>query len=94
MSQLKTTKMSLEVQVKNETNKCSKIEKEFERIKTERAKFEAKAQAIEVEFSVRISFNISYLFLFYGLKLNTVKISSAKNHLKKLSNSLRKKSLI
>lgn len=52
MSQLETTKMSLEAQVKNEANKYGKIEKELDKVKTEKAKFETKAQAIEAELSV------------------------------------------
>lgn len=52
MSQLETTKMSLEAQVKNETNKYNKVEKELDKVKTERAKSETKAQAIEAELLV------------------------------------------
>jgi hypothetical protein len=44
--------MSLEAQLKSETNKFNKTEKELDKIKTEKAKFETKAQAIEAELSV------------------------------------------
>lgn len=48
--------MSLEAQLKNETNKFNKIEKELDKLKTEKAKFETKAQAIEAELAVSFTF--------------------------------------
>jgi hypothetical protein len=52
---METTKMSFEYQVKSEKDKYVKIEKELDKLKTERAKWETKAQAVEAELSVRIS---------------------------------------
>lgn len=49
---LETTKISLDAQVKNEANKLSKMEKELDRIKVDRIKFETKAQAMEAELAV------------------------------------------
>lgn len=49
---LETTKASLELQVKGETNKLNKMEKELDRIKVERIRFETKAQAVEAELAV------------------------------------------
>lgn len=49
---METTKMSLEALLKGEATKFSKLEKEFDRIKIDRIKFETKAQAIEAELSV------------------------------------------
>jgi hypothetical protein len=46
--------MSFEYQVKSEKDKYVKIEKELDKLKTERAKWETKAQAVEAELSVRI----------------------------------------
>lgn len=56
MSQLETTKISLEAQVKNEATKYKRIEKENDKIKTEKAKFETKAQAMEAELAVSKTF--------------------------------------
>lgn len=49
---METTKMSLESQLKGETTKLIKMEKEFDRVKIDRIKFETKAQAIEAELLV------------------------------------------
>lgn len=44
--------MSLDAQLKGEATKLSKMEKELDRVKVERLKFETKAQAIEAELTV------------------------------------------
>lgn len=44
--------MSLEYQLKAEKDKLTKKDKEVEKIKTERVKWETKAQSIEVELDV------------------------------------------
>lgn len=51
---METTKMSFEYQVKSEKDKFVKIEKEMDKIKTEKAKWETKAQAVEAELAVRL----------------------------------------
>lgn len=45
--------MSLEYQVKGEKDKLTKLEKELDKVKVERAKWETKAQSIEAELNVR-----------------------------------------
>lgn len=52
MKQMETTKMSIEYQLKGEKDKLAKLEKEVDKIKTERAKWETKAQAVEAELNV------------------------------------------
>lgn len=47
--------MSLDAQLKGEATKFSKMEKELDRIKVDRLKFETKAQAIEAELAVNLS---------------------------------------
>lgn len=59
--------MSLEAQLKGETTKFNKLEKEFDRIKVDRIKFETKAQAIEAELSV--SFFIYFHFSLIKFKI-------------------------
>lgn len=49
---METSKISLEFQLKGEKDKLSKRDKEFDKLKTERAKFETKAQAFEAELNV------------------------------------------
>lgn len=44
--------MSLEYQLKGEKDKLVKKEKEFDKLKTERVKWETKAQAVEAELNV------------------------------------------
>lgn len=46
--------MSLEMQLKSEKDKLNKMEKYSDKTKTERAKFETKAQSFEAELKVRI----------------------------------------
>ena len=69
---METTKMSLEYQLKAEKDKIAKKDKEVEKIKTERLKFETKVQAVEAELNVRrnkkvrqpeLKFKFSNLFL-------------------------------
>lgn len=64
--------MSLEYQLKAEKDKIAKKDKEVEKIKTERLKFETKVQAVEAELNVRrnkkvrqpeLKFKFSNLFL-------------------------------
>lgn len=45
--------MSFEFQIKGEKEKLAKKEKEVDKLKTERAKLETKAQAVEAELNVR-----------------------------------------
>jgi hypothetical protein len=52
---METSKISCEYQVKGEKDKLAKMEKELDKIKTERAKWETKAQAVEAELNVRCS---------------------------------------
>lgn len=52
IKQMETTKMSFELQVKGEKDKSTKMEKEFEKLKIDKAKWETKAQAVEAELSV------------------------------------------
>jgi hypothetical protein len=49
---LETTKASFELQLKGEKSKFTKVEKELDKIKLEKTKWETKAQAIEAELSV------------------------------------------
>lgn len=44
--------MSLEFQLKSEKDKLVKKEKEMEKVKTERGKWETKLQALEAELNV------------------------------------------
>lgn len=53
LKQMETTKMSFEYQVKGEKDKLTKMEKEFDKVKLERVKWETKAQSIEAELNVR-----------------------------------------
>lgn len=55
---METTKTSFEMQLKGEMIKLVKMEKELDKIKLDRTKWETKAQAIEAELSVSfINFN-------------------------------------
>jgi hypothetical protein len=49
---METTKMSLDLQLKGEKTKVTKIEKELDKIKIDKAKWETKAQAVEAELAV------------------------------------------
>lgn len=49
---METSKISWEYQLKAEKDKLTKKEKELEKLKTERTKWETKAQAVEDELSV------------------------------------------
>lgn len=44
--------MSFEFQIKGEKDKLTKKEKELEKLKTERTKWETKAQSVEAELNV------------------------------------------
>lgn len=50
--QMETTKMSLEFQLKGEKDKLVKKDKEMEKLKTERTKWETQVQAVEAELNV------------------------------------------
>ena len=52
LKQMETTKMSCQYQVKSEKDKLVKVEKELDKLKTERAKWETKAQSMEAELKV------------------------------------------
>lgn len=52
---METTKSSFELQLKSEATKALKLEKELDKVKIERAKWETKAQAIETELSVSLN---------------------------------------
>lgn len=54
IKQLETSKTTFEKQVKEEKDKFTKLERDFEKCKIDKAKWETKAQAIEAELSVRI----------------------------------------
>lgn len=54
--------MSLEFQLKGEKDKVVKKEKELEKLKTEKAKLETKAQSVESELNVSI-WNLNYIKL-------------------------------
>jgi len=54
---METTKISVEYQVKAEKDKAIKLEKELDKLKTERAKWETKANSIEAELAVSFSFD-------------------------------------
>lgn len=49
---METTKMSLDFQLKAEKDKLTKKDKELEKLKTERVKWETKAQTAETELNV------------------------------------------
>lgn len=53
IKQLETSKTTFEKQAKDEKDKFTKLERDFERCKIDKAKWETKAQAIEAELSVR-----------------------------------------
>lgn len=66
---METTKISFEYQVKGEKDKLVKMEKELDKLKTERAKWETKTQAVEAELSVK---TLSCLKNFLFNKLNVL----------------------
>ena len=49
---METTKMSLDFQLKAEKDKLTKKDKELDKLKTERTKWETKTQAAEDELNV------------------------------------------
>lgn len=49
---METTKLSSEYQLKAEKDKFTKLEKDLDKLKTERAKWETKASAAEAELNV------------------------------------------
>jgi hypothetical protein len=51
---METTKLSFEFQIKGEKDKFVKKEAELERLKSERLKWETRAQAVEAELNVNI----------------------------------------
>lgn len=52
LKQMETSKISWEYQLKAEKDKLTKKDKELDKLKTERAKWETKSQAIEAELNV------------------------------------------
>lgn len=68
---METTRISLDFQIKAEKDKLTKKEKELDKLKTERAKWETKTQAAEDELNVSKNFyemtcKISLNFKFPG----------------------------
>lgn len=67
---METSKISWEYQLKAEKDKLTKKEKELEKLKTERTKWETKAQAVEDELNVNFfrlrSFNSNFISCFTG----------------------------
>ena len=59
IKQADAAKTLVESQLKSEKDKVSKVEKEIEKIKTERLKYETKASALDVELAVRQAIYIS-----------------------------------
>lgn len=55
IKQADTAKSLVENQLKSEKEKATKVEKEIEKIKTERLKLETKASALDVELAVRLA---------------------------------------
>lgn len=76
---METTKISYEYQVKGEKDKLTKVEKELDKIKTERAKWETKAQAVEAELNVRF-FSIR---IYLQLLIVSIHFRSPRNRLKR-----------
>lgn len=52
---METLKISLEFQLRGEKDKVTKKEKELDKLKTEKAKWETKAQSVEAELIVSCS---------------------------------------
>lgn len=52
IKQMENTKATFEKQVKVEKDKLNKLERDFEKCKIDKAKWETKSQAIEAELSV------------------------------------------
>lgn len=71
---METSKMSHEFQVKHEKDKLVKMEKELDKIKTEKAKWETKAQAVEAELNVKIHFSFIKFFTIQTFILDRQKI--------------------
>lgn len=63
IKQADAAKTLVESQLKLEKEKATKIEKEAEKIKTERLKWETKAGALDVELAVRFATHILKLKL-------------------------------
>lgn len=64
---METTKMSFEYQVKGEKDKLTKMEKELDKVKVERAKWETKSLSIETELNVR-NLKIEIGWLWFGVR--------------------------